>query len=204
MHVIIIGAGIIGLAAAHRLLDQGCAVTLVDRGEQTAASRGNAGIIAHVDIQPLASPQMLLQAARWFIDPLGPLAVRPAYVAKLAPWLFRFVLASTPSRMQRSTQGLVPLPMIALPACERVRGGPVRMRARPAGERMLGRLDLKRELNRNGMLCVCENADASEAGKARYREQVDAGIPIELSDGSVLRTMEPALAERFQRAAFFP
>jgi len=188
MHVIIIGAGIIGLAAAHRLLDQGCAVTLVDRGEQTAASRGNAGIIAHVDIQPLASPQMLLQAARWFIDPLGPLAVRPAYAAKLAPWLFRFLLASTPSRMQRSKQGIVPLQMMAL----------------PAWERMLGRLNLKRELNRNGMLYVYENVDVFEAGKAGYREQVELGIPIELIDGSVLRAMEPALSERFQRAAFFP
>lgn len=188
MHVIIIGAGIIGLASAHRLLDQGCAVTLIDRGEQTAASRGNAGIIAHIDIQPLASPRMVLQAARWFVDPLGPLAVRPAYVPRLTPWLARFLLASMPSRMERSKNGIIPLQMMAL----------------PAWERLLGRLGLKRELNRNGMLYVFENVDAFEESKANYREQVALGIPLELIDGSVLRTMEPALSERFQRAAFFP
>ncbi len=188
MHVVIIGAGIIGLAVAHKLLDQGHAVTLIDRGELSAASRGNAGIIAHVDIQPLASPRMILQAARWLIDPVGPLSVRPAYLPRLAPWLARFLLASTPSRIERSKQGIIPLQLMAL----------------PAWERLLSRLGLRRELNRNGMLYVFESIEAFEAMKPVYREQVELGIQLELVDGTVLRTLEPALSDRFQRAAFFP
>jgi D-amino-acid dehydrogenase len=188
MHIVIIGAGIIGLTTAHRLLDQGHEVTLIDRGEPTAASRGNAGIIAHVDILPLASPRMILQAAKWFIDPVGPLAVRPAYIPRLAPWLTRFLLASLPTRVERSMRGIVPLQLMAL----------------PAWERLLTRLRLTREFNRNGMLYVFEGADAFEAAKQCYREQLELGIPLELVDGSVLRTLEPALADRFQRAAFYP
>lgn len=188
MHIVIIGAGIIGLACAHKLLDQGHAVTLIDRGELTAASRGNAGIIAHVDIQPLASPRMILQAARWLIDPVGPLSVRPAYLPRLAPWLARFLIAGTPTRMERSRHGIVPLQMMAL----------------PAWERLLSRLGLRRELNRNGMLYVFESVEAFEAAKPEYRDQIEAGIQLELLDGALLRTFEPALSEHFQRAAFFP
>ena len=188
MHIVIIGAGIIGLATAHRLLDQGHEVTLIDRGEPTAGSRGNAGIIAHVDIMPLASPRMILRAARWFFDPVGPLAVRPAYLPRLAPWLARFLLAGRPSRVERSMRGIVPLQLMAL----------------PAWERLLTRLRLTRELNRNGMLYVFEGTDAFEASKLCYRDQLELGIPLELVDGSVIRTLEPALADRFQRAAFFP
>jgi D-amino-acid dehydrogenase len=188
MHIVIIGAGIIGLAVAHRLLDQGHAVTLIDRGELSAASRGNAGIIAHVDIQPLASPRMILRAARWLIDPVGPLSVRPAYLPRLAPWLARFLFASTPSRIERSKHGIIPLQLMAL----------------PAWERLLSRLGLRRELNHNGMLYVFESIEAFEAMKPVYRDQVELGIQLELLDGTVLRTLEPALSDRFQRAAFFP
>lgn len=188
MHIVIIGAGIIGLTTAHRLLDQGHEVTLIDRGEIAAASRGNAGILAHVDILPLATPRMILQAARWFVDPLGPLAARTAYIPRLLPWLMRFLLASRPSRIERSMRGIVPLQLMAL----------------PAWERLLTRLRLTRELNRNGMLYAFENVEAFEAMKPSYRDQLQLGIPLELIDGSVLRTLEPALSDRFQFAAFFP
>src|SRR5690606_34585007 len=171
MHIVIIGAGIIGLAVAHKLLDQGRRVTLIDRGELSAASRGNAGIIAHVDIQPLASPGMILKAARWFIDPVGPLSVRANCIPRLAPWLTRFLLASLPSRIERSKHGIIPLQLMAL----------------PAWERLLSRLGLTREFNRHGMLYVFENTEAFEATKPGYREQLDLGIPLELIDGSVIR-----------------
>lgn len=188
MHIVIIGAGIIGLATAHRLLDQGHQVTLIDRGEVTAASRGNAGIIAHVDILPLASPRVILQALRWFIDPLGPFAVRPAYIPRLLPWLVRFLIAGLPSRIERSMRGIVPLQLMAL----------------PAWERLLARLRLTGELNHTGMLYVFEDVEAFEAMKSSYRDQLQLGIPLELVDGSVIRNLEPALSDRFQRAAFYP
>lgn len=188
MHILIVGAGIVGLTSAHRMLDLGHQVTLVDRGEPTAAYRGNAGAIAHTDILPLASPRMILQAARWLLDPLGPLAVRTAYLPRLAPWLLRFLLASLPSRVERSVQGIVPLQAMAL----------------PAWERLLARLGLMGEINRHGMLFVFEDVGAFEASKPGYRRQLELGIPLELVDGSVLRSLEPALSDKLQRAAFFP
>jgi D-amino-acid dehydrogenase len=188
MQILIIGAGIVGLATAHRLLDQGHRVMLVDRGEITAASRGNAGIIAHADILPLASPRMILQAARWLVDPLAPLAIRLGHLPRLAPWLARFLIASLPGRIERSVQGIVPLQALAL----------------PAWERLLARLRLGRELNRHGMLYVFESVDAFESAKPVYRRQLELGIALELIDGTVLRSMEPALSDALTRAAFYP
>ena len=188
MHIIIVGAGIVGLATTHKLLDQGHQVTLIDRGEMTAAYRGNAGIIAHADILPLASPRMILQAARWLVDPLGPFALRPAYVPRLTPWLARFLLASLPGRVERSTQGIIPLQAMAL----------------PAWEQLLAKLGLRSEFNYQGLLYVYEDIANFERCKATYQRQHELSIPLELIDGTVLRAMEPALSERFQRAAFFP
>ncbi len=188
MHIVIVGAGIVGVTAAHRLLDQGHQVTLIDRGEPTAPHRGNAGIIAHTDILPLASPRMIMQAVKWLIDPVGPFAVRPAYLPRLMPWLARFLFAALPSRIERSIEGIAQIQAMAL----------------PAWERLLTHLSMPGELNHHGILYVFENIETFERNKPQYQRQLELSIRLELLDGAVLRSMEPALSERFQRAAFYP
>jgi D-amino-acid dehydrogenase len=102
--VLVIGAGIVGVAIALRLQQEGRAVLLIDReGVAARTSRGNAGALAFSNILPLASKGILRQAPKWLLDPLGPLAIRPRYVPRLAPWLFRFWRASQPDRVRAST-----------------------------------------------------------------------------------------------------
>ena len=102
--VLVIGAGIVGVAIALRLQQEGRQVLLIDReGVAAQASRGNAGALAFSDILPLASPGIVRKAPRWLIDPLGPLAIRPRYLPRLAPWLFRFWRASLRDRVRAST-----------------------------------------------------------------------------------------------------
>ena len=75
MRVGIVGAGIVGVATAHALLDEGHEVDLIDReGIAAGTSAGNAGWIAHLDIMPLASPKVWRNLPRWAFDPLGPLS----------------------------------------------------------------------------------------------------------------------------------
>ncbi|MGN6684059.1 MAG: FAD-dependent oxidoreductase, partial [Devosia sp.] len=53
--VVIVGAGIVGLASALKLVEAGRQVLLVDRrGMAEETSRGNAGAFAFSDIMPLA------------------------------------------------------------------------------------------------------------------------------------------------------
>ena len=55
--VLVVGAGVIGLACALRLAREGHRVTLVDRGAPgRGTSFGNAGHIATEQVFPLASP----------------------------------------------------------------------------------------------------------------------------------------------------
>ncbi|MHA3914483.1 NAD(P)/FAD-dependent oxidoreductase [Halovulum sp. GXIMD14793] len=60
MHVVIAGAGIVGVSAAIWLQRAGHEVTLVDRtGPAAGASYGNAGVLAASAILPLVTPQTL-------------------------------------------------------------------------------------------------------------------------------------------------
>src|SRR4029079_3639892 len=102
--VLVIGAGIVGVATALRLRREGHDVWLIDRECAAArASRGTAGALAFSDILPLASPGVLRHAARWLLDPLGPLTIRPRYLPRLTPWLLRFWRASRRARVQAAT-----------------------------------------------------------------------------------------------------
>lgn len=119
--IAVIGAGVVGLSIACRLLHDGHRVVLVDRGEPGRdASWGNAGHIATEQVFPLASPATLRSACRYLFDRNGPLTVRPGYAGRILPWLTRFAWASRPSAFRRGSSALATLQQAAMPAIERL------------------------------------------------------------------------------------
>lgn len=115
--ILVIGAGVIGYACALRLQEQGLQVTLVDPDrERLAASWGNAGHIATEQVDPLASPANLRSALRRLTLFGGPLALRDPLA--IAPWIWRYLRASTPRRFAAGREALRPLLARALPAWE--------------------------------------------------------------------------------------
>lgn len=89
--VAIVGAGIVGIATAAHLGEAGLKVAVFDRsGICEETSSGNAAAFAFSDVLPLAHKGMIAQVPKWLADPLGPLAIPPAYFARLLPWLYRF------------------------------------------------------------------------------------------------------------------
>ncbi|QRM30252.1 FAD-binding oxidoreductase [Microvirga sp. VF16] len=178
MRIAIVGAGIVGLAAAHALLDRGHQVILIDPGDQTARpTDGNAGWIAHTDIMPLASPKVWRNLPNWLMDPLGPLTIRPAYLPSLMPWLIRFVLASAPTRIKTS--------MAAIRA--------MNAEALPAWKTLLSSLDLSAHLREKGILSVWKHQDAFERTKDILDRQRNLGIGVDILSRSDLAKLEPAL-----------
>src|SRR3954464_2984323 len=100
--VVVIGAGVIGLACAFRLAREGRRVLLLDRDQPgMGASFGNAGHIATEQVFPLASPAVVRGGFRYLLDSESPLRIRPAYLFALLPWMARFVWASRRSSFER-------------------------------------------------------------------------------------------------------
>ncbi len=178
MRIAIVGAGIVGLAAAHALLDRGYQVTLVAPGDQAARpTDGNAGWIAHTDIMPLASPKVWRNLPNWLADPLGPLTIRPSYLPALTPWLMRFILASSPARIKASMAAIRAINAEALP-CWRDR---------------LSSLGLSAHLREHGILSVWKRRAAFLRAQDVIDRQRDLGIGAEVIDLSDLSRLEPAL-----------
>ncbi len=108
--IVVIGAGIIGLACALRLQLDGLKVELVDRDTPGhGASFGNAGHIATEQIYPLASPQVVRGALSMLMDAEGALRIRPQYLFHIMPWLARFLWASRPSAYAKGVAALAAL-----------------------------------------------------------------------------------------------
>ena len=105
--VLVIGAGVIGLACAFRLAREGQRVLLLDRDQPgLGTSFGNAGHIATEQVFPLASPEVVRGALRYLLDPESPLRIRPAYLMTIMPWLLRFAWSSRQSAFERGVTAL--------------------------------------------------------------------------------------------------
>ena len=88
--VVIVGAGVVGLASALALLEAGRGVCVIDAGRiGGGSSHGNCGTITPSHAPPLAAPGMIATALRWMLSPDAPLYVPPRYDPALWGWLFR-------------------------------------------------------------------------------------------------------------------
>lgn len=103
MHVVVIGAGVIGTTSAYYLSRLGCRVTVVDRATDVAneASYGNAGQLSYSFTDALAKPDFVtkipgLVAGR---DNAYQVRLRP----NLVPWGVRFLSQCTKTRAARNT-----------------------------------------------------------------------------------------------------
>ncbi|MBS7812872.1 FAD-dependent oxidoreductase [Roseococcus sp. XZZS9] len=108
--VLVVGAGIVGLCTAWYLARAGAEVTVVDRaGPGEGTSSGNAGAISAGSVAPLAMPGVLRDVPKMLFDPKGALHIPARYWPTAFPWLWRFVLAARPERVQEIAQALAVL-----------------------------------------------------------------------------------------------
>ena len=102
-----IGAGMIGVAAASFLQREGHEVVLIEPGNPgEGTSFGNAGCLNGSSVVPMSMPGTIKNVPQWLIDPMGPLVIRWAYLPALAPWLIRFIRAGTPGKVRAQAKAL--------------------------------------------------------------------------------------------------
>src|ERR1700735_3835425 len=94
--IAVIGAGVIGAAAAFALAREGRRGLLLDRAEpgEAGASFGNAGPIAVGLVQPLPSPGLLFGFYRELFRFGGALDLPPRQALRMAPWICGFAAAA--------------------------------------------------------------------------------------------------------------
>lgn len=188
MRVIVVGAGVVGLASAYRLAKSGCEVTVVEAGfAGGGASHGNAAKIALAESAPVPAPGLVLQSLRWMLKPDSPLYVRPSP----APAFVGFM-----AKMARHCN-----------ARDFRRGLQIHLRL---AEDTMELLDvwaadgISFEMHNAGVLLAFET-------KQRYEDQLGSldvferfGMAPQRLHGPEVQECEPALSERIRHGLFFP
>ncbi len=188
--VIVIGAGIIGISCALRLQQAGKRVLVMDsKGVAAETSAGNAGAFAFADVIPLATPGILRKAPRWFLDPLGPLSIRPAYALTLLPWLWRFWRASWHDKYTTAVAAqasLMNFSKIAL-------------------EKQIQSTDGEPFMRREGQLQLYEGEQEFQAALSGWQTRKEHGVLFELLESpDAIARIQPGIHPRFTHAAFTP
>lgn len=104
--IIVIGAGITGVASAQWLRRDGWQVTLIDRvdpGDPDQASYGNAGLLARASVTPVATPALVRKGPKMALSPDAPLFLRWSYLPRLLPWLLLFLRNANTARIRAVT-----------------------------------------------------------------------------------------------------
>ena len=88
MHVVVLGAGVVGVTSAYYLSERGHSVTVVDRDDTVAAgaSAGNGGQLSYSFTDAMASPALLSKIPKMMTGFDPAFYVRPPLNTQLACW----------------------------------------------------------------------------------------------------------------------
>lgn len=186
-HVVVIGAGIIGLATALRLREDGHRVTIVDADSpMNGCSAGNAGHITQANIFPPVSPHLLAKLPRMLLSG-NAVAVRPAYALRMAAWLRHSLPTLRGHHRAAATSALASL---SLPAFDELY-----TLAKSSNATEL--------LHRDGVIY----AFSTEEARVELVEAVGAwqehGVAVDQLSGGQISDLEPTLRGRTVGGLFF-
>ncbi len=187
--IAVIGGGIVGIAAAAFLAEAGQKVTVIDRtGICEETSSGNAAALAFSDVLPMAHKGMLRNLPKWLADPLGPLAIPPAYLPKLLPWLIRFWRAGASERFEASLAAQAGLMKLA--------------EAEWSG--LMQRSGTQTMLREDGSLELYESEAEFRASLPGWAARERFGIEYKHLGQDELADYQPGLSKQFVRGTFAP
>lgn len=176
--VLIVGAGVSGLATALTLLDSGRQVLIIDAGRiGGGASHGNCGTITPSHSPPLAAAGMIGTALRWMLTPDAPLYIPPRWDPALWRWLLGFAARCNQRDWLASAHA-----KYALLADSRLR---LADWVRDYG--------LECEFNESGEDFVFRDPRRFEKDQHELPLLSELGIPFTIVDGPAYEAQEPAL-----------
>ncbi|MGO2123168.1 NAD(P)/FAD-dependent oxidoreductase [Glutamicibacter arilaitensis] len=187
-HVVVVGAGFVGLSTAWYLQEAGVKVTVVDRGGVAAGSSwGNAGWLTPALTLPIAEPAIFKNGLKMMLDPASPLYIPLKADAKLLRFLIGFAWHSTPRKWEEAMRVYSEIGATGLDAFDEIAqattAGPgVQELTKPADPFLTGFTSLK---DRDGLLHEFEMI-----------EKTGGEVDYELLTGDELRGIEPTLSNK--------
>ncbi|MGW0821098.1 NAD(P)/FAD-dependent oxidoreductase [Streptomyces sp. NPDC002845] len=178
---VIVGAGVIGLATAHRLAQDGLAVTVVDAAPDGAAgaSAHNAGWIVPIMSTPVPAPGMVGKALRWMARKDSPLYVRPSPRPEHVRFMLGMLRHCNPRDFEHGTEALTSLNERTMQLFDEYEKDGVRF-----------------EQHRTGQLLVFTTRQAMDGYRSAAAPMERIGHTAVPLSGDELRDLEPALGKQ--------
>ncbi|MBJ3785927.1 NAD(P)/FAD-dependent oxidoreductase [Devosia sediminis] len=179
--VIILGAGIVGIATGIYLLKRGRSVVLVDKSAPgLETSFGNAGIIQREGVRPHAFPRDLQTLLQVGLHLSTAARYEPLALPKLAPPLLKYWWESSPEHYRKVVTSYAPLIGRSI-----VTHAELIAAAGPEAEKLISRY---------GWHLAFRSADKLEKEVAKAEGDRDQfGIGFEVLDWAALKAVEPDL-----------
>jgi len=189
-HIVIVGAGVVGLCTAYYCVRRGCRVTVIERGgpEHDCCSLGNAGYISPSHFVPLAAPGMVTTGLRMMWNQRSPFYIKPRLDRDLLRWAWEFMRACTPERAARAAPVLRDL-NLASRACYQALADE---RGNDFG------------LQRAGLFMLCKTAEKLAHEKELGEEGRKLGVPGELLTPEETAKLEPTMKMDIAGSVYFP
>ena len=187
MRVLVLGAGVVGTAAAYYLARDGHEVTVVERHQGVAmgTSQSNAGLVSPGDATAWASPAALRTFIRSLYTPGLGIKVRPSLDPMFLKWCLRFLAQCTPARMRANTQVKLRLALYAR-QCINAIGDDT---------------GISFDGSRKGIVYFYRSQESFEAGARHMGFLAEHGLAIEIADRNRLIEIEPGLASVAEKLA---
>lgn len=187
MRVVVLGAGVVGTAAAYWLALDGHEVTVIERhpGPAQGTSHANAGLVSPGDATAWASPAALRTFVKGLYRRDLGIRVRLSLDPYFYAWTLRFLLQCTTARMRANT--LVKLRLA--------------LHSRACINRIEEDIGIAYDQRRKGILYFFRSQRSFDTGADNYRFLGEHGLPIEIVDRRRLVELEPGLADAADKIA---
>ncbi len=177
-NIIVIGAGIVGVATAIWLRRAGHEVTLLDRGEPgMGASYGNGCILASCSMVPVTAPGLVARGPAYLLNPDFPLFVRWGYLPRLLPWLVKYLSHANLADTRRIARALTTIVGDSLEQHQALTAG----------------TSAAKWVRESEFNFAYADRAAFEADALAWQLRAEAGFTPEIIEGPAVREKEPIL-----------
>lgn len=187
MHVMVLGAGVVGVTTAWFLRKQGHEVTVIDRQSKAGleTSYANGGQISVSHAEPWANPSAPLKVLKWLTQPDAPLLFRPRLDLAQWRWALSFLKECTSARAAYNIRQMVNLGTYSRSQLQALRQ----------------EVGLEYDHLEKGILHFYTNQQEFDAALEPTRLMRDLGCDRQVIDAARAVELEPALAPIRDRIA---